>query len=59
MKVIVALFFSVLFGYVMYKGFEMDTKQYNKCKSMGGVPMTERSMYKACMKPEQFIEVPE
>lgn len=30
-----------------------------KCTLAGGIPDTERSTYKACMKPDNFIKIEE
>lgn len=56
--VLILVVFFTLFFYGVYRGVKISNDQYDKCKSKGGVPMTERGMYKACMKPEQFIELP-
>lgn len=50
--------FLALFFYGVYRGVQISNKEYESCKSKGGVPITERGVYKACMKPEQFIELP-
>lgn len=54
-KVLIA--FVVIFFILVGMGVRESLKQAEKCESAGGVPLTERGTYKACMKPDNFIKL--
>lgn len=47
------LVFIVLVGF----GIKASSDQANKCRNIGGVPDFDRGVYKACMKPSNFIRI--
>ena len=49
--------FLVLFIWAVLMGAEINSEQEDRCRAAGGIPQTERGVYKACMKPDNFINV--
>jgi hypothetical protein len=53
--VVIVIFVLASIGICM--SISLTEKRSAACKAHGGVPLTERGSYKACMKPDNFIIV--
>ena len=51
--VLFLIVFIILVGF----GIKASSDQADKCRSAGGVPDFDRGVYKACMKPHNFIKI--
>jgi len=54
-KVLIA--FVIIFLILAGMGVRESSKQFYRCEAAGGVPATERGIYKSCMKPDNFIKL--
>lgn len=49
--------FIVVFMVAVGFGIKSSSDQADKCRAVGGVPDFDRGVYKACMKPDNFIKI--
>lgn len=49
--------FVIVFFILIGMGVKESFIQVEKCRSAGGVPLTDRGNYQSCMKPDNFIKL--
>ena len=49
--------FIIVFVVLVILGINKSSEQADKCRVAGGVPQSERGVYRACMKPDNFIKI--